>query len=212
MDAMHTAFEAQRGAMIARAAARMAVGFDATCLRSVFVSWKTLVKETRAGEQQKQAVEKLTAKMMLLADSDASILHAYFSAFRDVMLKSKQRKKHLSKFESFALSAAQAMVELWWNKWVEAVGAAKRGRREAAQQAVSKRNLMRFVESGGDATMLLRACFQALREELAVRRRAKLAGEMEKLQGMHDAIEARQRALVTKAASKMALAFDSTAA
>ena len=70
------------------------------------------------------------------------------------------------------------MVELWWNKWVEAVGAAKRSKREAAQQAVAKRNLMQFVESSGDATMLLRACFQALREEAARSAHARAIGQV----------------------------------
>merc|ERR1719487_2112479 len=177
LKGMHDVFEERQRALVTKSAARMAMAFDSTHKRGVFVAWKTFVKEARAGEQQRQAVEKLTAKMMLLSESDDSIRRTYFNAYRDVMVKSKQRKKHLSKYESFAMSAAQTTVELWWQKWVQAVGDAKRSKREAAQQAVAKRKLMQFVENSGDASMLVRACFQALREEAAAGRLERAAAE-----------------------------------
>ena len=47
---------------------------------------------------------------MLFNESDASVARTYFNAFRDVVVKAKQRKRHHVRYESFVLSAAEHMV------------------------------------------------------------------------------------------------------
>ena len=44
------------------------------------------------------------------------------------------------------MSAAQGMVRLWWDKWVEALRDKQRRARDADQAALAKRNLLCFVE------------------------------------------------------------------